>query len=242
MEHPHLMACARCKRFDVPLGAWESPPYTGQQLCADCKLAETIARKHHRDTVIRTLVEHAPAEMDEAGFGKRRCVLATRVAIETLKRFNIEAEPLIVDVFAANASWLRVAQNKNATEADFLATDAHLIRMNTDDLNTGGFPAHLVARLIEYDSILDLDAQQFRRPGINTPSAGSFFVHKDFLAGTKTVEYDLPGGGVIAYQVLNDGVERNFREGADWKHKAAWFPLVRNLTLRVEAALKGIKP
>jgi hypothetical protein len=232
------MSCARCKRTDVAVGLWESPPFAGQQLCAECKVAVTLEYKQRRDIVLRTLVKHAPDEMNEAGFGKHRCVLATRVAVEVLRRFQIQAEPIIVDVMAANASWLRVAKNPDATEADFLATDAHMVRMRTTpEEGDNRFPAHLVAYLPEESSILDLDMQQFIRPGIRAARAASLLVPEGFLRG-KHAEYDLPDGGAIMYAVLNDGVERNYADGVDWKLKGAWFPLVRNLTLRVEAALK----
>ncbi len=232
------MACARCSRSEVPVGPWESPPFAGKQLCAECKVAVTREHQKRRNVVLKTLIAHAPDEMDAAGFGKRRCVLATRVAVEVLKRFDIEARPLIVDVMAANASWLRVAKNPDATDADFLATDAHMLRVRTTpEEGSVDFPGHLVAYLPEVPCILDLDMKQFIRTGIKAANAASLLVPKDFLEG-KNVEYTLPSGGAIMYSVLNDGVERNYTDGVDWKTKAAWFPLVRNLTLRVEVALK----
>jgi hypothetical protein len=191
-----------------------------------------------RHQIVQLLCDFAPQEMEDAGFIKRRCILATRVAIETLKHFKIEASAIPVEVRAANKSWLTLAQ-RNATEAEFLATDAHMIAIRTALTNDEkAYPGHLVARLEDSNYVVDLNTEQFRRPGILMPDAEIFRVPDAFWTDeNKEAVFDLKGGGLLGYKRLLT-VARTYEDGPDWARKPRWFPIVRNLTLRIEVALR----
>jgi hypothetical protein len=162
--------------------------------------------------ILEVMCDYAPAELDAVA-GKRRCVLATRVAIETLARYGIAAEPLEVEVIAVNASWLKVAQREGATEADFLAVDARYVRTDIK-LEPGevGFPGHVVARIVGDEQIVDLDVKQYKRPTIAAPDAAVFTVGADFFVEDRPAVFPLPNGAQLAYKRITDGIDRKLRE------------------------------
>jgi len=158
--------------------------------------------------ILTRLVRYAPPALQARAKPGPRCVLATRIGLDVLARFGLDAEPRLVVCEAANAAYLQwVEDGAPGGDVGQLARGAWLVsndplkrRAGGDGLPRQGPPVaspwdgHLVLRL--RDLLIDLDAQQFARPthGIVPPAAVVLPWHGEERVGT-----DFRRGGACCY-------------------------------------------
>lgn len=169
------------------------------------------------------------------------CVLATKVGLDVLRYFGVDAKPLPVVVAALNApavDWIesdRELPREYGEDADeFEKSGAWIVQIDERDLGEPGrYPGHLVVGLPGEDAILDLSLGQFARPekGILVPPGGMFDLPEGFADGRRGL-YQLEGGGALVYEARPRS--DRFRRGADWKRKN---PYAGALIRRIRAAV-----
>lgn len=158
------------------------------------------------------------------------CIAATRIGVEVLAKFAIEAEPyaLIVDVMnAPMAEWM-AAGGQGAPPAD-----ARVVSIDYLTESLKGYPGHMVLTG-QADGewfLLDLTVQQFERveKGIHIPEA--FLASLPEFPPNESM-WSLPDGGAILYRTHPDPAKAAaFEKSPDWVVPAqSWdtFALVCN--------------
>jgi len=175
----------------------------------------------------------APGVMDECGFwtNERRCIIATRVGVETLRELGIVAEPCAVTVQAANKEFFKCApliEAKKMTGFEAKARGARLLCIDEDPTSAlGGYPGHLVVALPTENVMVDLSAGQFDRPGIAVPRAVSMQVTSAFVTGKEPLTFPLPEGAIIHYRRLKNPPD--WTTSPDWFTESRWRRIVRRL-------------
>lgn len=185
------------------------------------------------ERVLDLLIEHAPPVVD-AYFNPRSrwpslCVLSTRVGIDVLDYFGVEAEPQPVAVTVGNATWwevaARISNGWRPTEEELDGSGARYVQVDTEGPGriqkdgSRGWPGHLVISLRKWsDTLVDLDIGQFYRPqkSIVVPRAVALGVGPEFWSGKAASFLFEEGTGAVYEQLVPS---RSFREGADWKRK-----------------------
>jgi len=187
----------------------------------------------NQDAIVALLREEVPAEIErwvprhlagQAGWG--RCIQATRVGLEVLRYFGVEARPLVTLLITGNRAWAEWMLDGSPQP---MPDEAWAVGID-DELHEGqrGFPGHLV---IELDGqLLDLDAGFYARPerGIFVPPTVLVEMtpveETGALAGT-----DLAEGGALLYG-QHRGTPVNFRGTGAWKHTVTWAgPVIRRM-------------
>ena len=116
---------------------------------------------------IARLLEWTPLVLDAVLRSRQRCIFATRVGIDVLAAFGIDAEPRPVVACVANSSYVlwKEEDRTRPTPPDAWAVWAGLPALPDDPIqDTPGWNGHLVVYVPRLSSVLDLDFQQFRRP------------------------------------------------------------------------------
>lgn len=158
-----------------------------------------------------------------------RCVIATRVGIEALRYFGIEAKPLVSAAMAGNAAWARwYHEGRPMPWPDEVwnvgvGIDAEYVE--NDHRRPTGFNAHLVvlAELDEGPVVIDLDSGQFARPdrSILPLDATVGWWRDDTIAVVELAEE-----GVLIYKRHLDPPP--FKQAPDWKGgKSIAGPVIR---------------
>lgn len=183
--------------------------------------------------VVDLLVKHAPALID-AHFHPREkfpslCVFSTRVGLDALRYFGVDAEPFPVKAIVGNREWveavdrIQAGEKLNAREVE--ATGARFVEIDTADLKPmpdgrRGFPGHLVIALPWADEIVDLDLGQFRREhkNIYVPRVGHFNVPQGFFTEGSATGYKFERDTTAVYCHLPKPL-RPYQTGKDWTTK-----------------------
>ena len=191
-----------------------------------------------KDDLIKKLLQEAPPLIKERYPETRVCVFASRVAIEVLHYFGIQAQPW---------SWRLVAMN--AIAADAYAQG----RRMSDTWDDGGFAlgqdgsgaildprgyrwdGHLTAMVPRFCVVdgeegallVDLSLGDLNRPdkAIHTAPLGAT-VPQRLIDERLRVHIPLPEGGIAMYEPLVSDV---WRQAPDWRVQARWKPLVGEL-------------
>jgi len=162
--------------------------------------------------------------------GRGRCVQATRVGIEALRYFGVEATPLVTLMMVGNEEWV---QWMLAGKPQPLPEEVWSVGIDPEPrLGDRGYPAHLV---IEIDGqILDLDAGMYARPhkGIFLPPTVLVPIRRQQGAQLPIAALDLEGGGAILYH--DRGAVRvappDYRGTSAWKVPVSWAgPVIRRM-------------
>lgn len=185
--------------------------------------------------LIKKLVEVAPAIIDRNGYpryplgARGRCIASTRIGIEVLKAFGVEAIPVPVNTRLANEPYLLALDNR-ITWAQAHKRGAWLIEVDVgspqDDLS---WPGHLVIGLPQFNGLIDLDLVQFDRPlkNLHVPEAVSFEVDKLWWNGKRLTFYALEGGGRLFLEKLV--TYPPFEVSPDWYDYPRWWRSVRKI-------------
>lgn len=147
--------------------------------------------------ILDGLTQHArPLILDH--YRADSCIASTRVAIEVLRYFGLNAEPLPLLVLAFNAEAARMIEEG----ADLPTVHAETLKYSTDDpggpwtiaVGTGrqarhsgdeGWAGHLVAAIPDLKVVIDLSIDQINRPHktMNFTPVWSIVPEDDWWAG-----------------------------------------------------------
>lgn len=195
-----------------------------------------------RSEVVRLLIEHAPAEIDRHPIYGRlqgRCLISTRIAVDSLRYFGIATQPVAVAYEAMNAGAVEVLQRELAGETvtyeEALTLGARSVVTETNpSARHFGYPGHLVA--VSGDELIDLDTTQVTRPQFNilAPRAARFELSSEFWNGA-ALGYDLQAGGRLFYQRLERPAAWN--RSPDWKNRGRSAAITGAVIRRIRTAL-----
>ena len=178
-------------------------------------------------------IESRVSTADARATGRGRCVQATRVGIETLRYFGIEARPMVTLMMTGNEAWV---QWMLAGQPQPMPDEVWSVGINPEHRpEDRGYPAHLVMRI--GGLLLDLDSGLYARPerGIHLPpTVLTPFVVQD--EGRPIAAVDLPGGGAVIYHDRSAYAvpPPDFRSIGAWKATAKWAgPVIRRMRERV---------
>ena len=176
---------------------------------------------------------------EENGYLPNVCILATRVAIETLRYFGVQAQELPVGLAVLNAEYVAWEQ---AGRPEPMPPTAHSIGVDPDADPTderlatmGGYMGHLVA-LTTDNVMIDLTLSQVNRPqkGIElgpliVEVPGDFSTRKDWLYVLSNNRCE------IAYQSRPD-IGTAYKDTADWRsnHKRLVGPMIRYIKKEID--------
>lgn len=172
--------------------------------------AERVAR------VVDLLVAVAPdvfAELPRRRSvrARGRCILSTRVAIDVLSTFGIDAEPWpMICRASTHPDRARSRRAWSVTSGDRI--------YDFDAAAAGCWNGHLVAHLPESGDVVDLDVGSFARPrrGLIVPKAVAFTWP---TGATKSGVEGFDGHGrarsVVTYERAEDN--QGFRDSIDWQ-------------------------
>jgi hypothetical protein len=138
-----------------------------------------------------------------------RCLPATRIGMEALRYFGVNAKPLPMKVVAGNYAWMEwILENPGATYHD-MPDEAWAVGVGHRENHGPGVDVHVVLN-VEDEIMLDLDARQLSRPAKGMP------VPDTILA---------PFQGGFEAQWHNDVVVVNYvphENPPQWKHGSDW--------------------
>lgn len=175
--------------------------------------------------ILSRLTEFGPRVIEQFSKPGPRCVLATRVGMETLRRFGIDADcaPVILDVanteflewvaaghpdgadgFRARGAWL-VTNNPVKFEAELASESARQLSERER------WPGHLV--VTARGLLIDLDLQQTARPRHHISPPGGLAVRWDGLGAVADFRW-----GCVRYRPWPPLAPLpEFRHSTDWR-------------------------
>ncbi len=170
-------------------------------------------------TYIRLYVEEAVPIMLES-FTKTRCVNATRVCLDVMRRFNVRAEPLSVNCWAMNREFAvrvnRLGRLPERGEVETWPAEAWSVGIDThspayDDSHWAG---HLVA-IVQKEWLVDSASIQLSRPQKNIPLPDIFvgWVERKFQKGKRPVNFYHDSGAILSYQARVDDLSYQDQPG-----------------------------
>lgn len=182
-----------------------------------------------RVEVPREIESHVPtayARRNDRG----RCVQATRVGIEALRYFGIEARPLVTTMMVGNEDWVRWMLDGQPLP---MPDEVWSVGIDPEPREDRGYPAHLV---IEIDGqILDLDAGFYSRPhkGIYLPPSVIVPIQRQDDPHLPIAALDLDDGGAIVYHdraIAHHVPPPDYRSTGAWKQTGKWTgPVIRRM-------------
>ena len=125
---------------------------------------------------ISRLIAWSPLVFDRLLLSRQRCIFTTRVGLDVLDEFGIDAVPRPVVTCVANEPYVlwKDGDQDGPAPSKAWAVWAGLPPSPDDPIQNGkGWNGHLVVYVPTLSSFLDLDFQQFRRPLklLDTPPA-----------------------------------------------------------------------
>ncbi len=159
--------------------------------------------------------------MREKGFKCDTCILATRVAVQVMKRLGFPVFALKTRTSVYNPAFVARVQAEDGRfprdQAESLKwyeeDGSHVIGIDTDS-QAHGYPGHLVA-IVGGHFLLDSSLDQFSEKSkwLNYEIPGACAFHLPPEADWKVASYGLPEGGAIVYERLPE---------VDWKKTSDW--------------------
>lgn len=149
------------------------------------------------------------------------CVVATKIAIDTLAAVGVRARPINTRYTALNRKYIALVEKhgrypESVDELHEWTDKLGAWSLSTDVGNhDGGFGGHLIALVAEH-VMLDLSASQAARPakGIHIPGPVIGAVPRPWPVGA-IAPVELDQGGFLMYErVADDPV---YRDAPDWK-------------------------
>lgn len=175
---------------------------------------------------IESRVPMAHARRTERG----RCVQATRVGIEALAYFGIQAKPLVTLFMTGNLAWVEWML---AGQQQPMPDEVWSVGIDPEHRpEDRGYPAHLVIEI--EGQILDLDTGLYARPhkGIHLPPTMLIPIRNDGANGRPIAAQDLEGGGAVVYHHRSayHAPPPDYRGTGAWKETKKWTgPVIRRM-------------
>lgn len=180
--------------------------------------------------------------MREKGFKCDSCILATRIAVQVMKRLGLPVFALKVRASVYNPQFVARVQAEGGRfprdQAESLAwyeeDGSHVIAIDTDS-TAPGYPGHLVA-VVGGHFLLDSSLDQFSENSefLNYEIPGASAFHLPPEADWKLASYGLPGGGAVVYERLP---EKDWTKTSDWTIRPA--PEIDDIISIVTLAIRG---
>lgn len=210
-----------------------------------------VAHDRHVEDVLEAMVQESPALLYEK-YRPDCCIAATSIALDVLKYFHVDAQPLPVRATAMNRAMRERHEQGNPPTAEEIAawqakpgpidpTEPWGVGLGFE--NGGpGWAGHLIA-VIEERWLLDLALRQASRPerGLVVPDAGWGTITRPLprrvdQAGRLLALADLADGGTLTYWTAPDAPD--WRDAPDWGHtRPTKGAVTLGLIHAVEAAL-----
>lgn len=178
--------------------------------------------------VVEALVARAP-EILATEFRVDSCIGSTKVGLQALRYFGVNAKPCSVRALAANPV-ATVALEAGAKTPDELPEGWWTVVVDVRSENDGRWGGHLTILLPDLRGLVDLTLGQFARPehDLDVPPAASFSLTDRFLSGGEE-GWRLDNGCSVAYG-LHD--TRTYTNTPGWRRP------YNELTGRVIRAMK----
>jgi hypothetical protein len=184
--------------------------------------------KHDRDLVIDVMCATVEA-MELPTIIKEGCIAMTKLGIDALRYFRLDAKPVPVKVLALNptlGAWVQEGHTLDETaewpEGSFAVALGHGVDPNTARQRRmramgrmPGWDGHLVIGVDDH-VLIDLSMSQMRRNNRNIilPDTAILRVESPFEGLTESVVFDF-GECVVAYDP--DPTNVGYRDAPDWK-------------------------
>lgn len=176
--------------------------------------------------ILDLFVERAPAVLNDR-FQQDRCLNATRIVVEVMKRFSLSAQPTSVIATAMNGVYADRVRNmgREPTKVDveeWIRIGGWAVGIDTQAAEDGKWAGHLVA-VVGKDWLVDAASGQFSRPDRNltVPDVFAGAVGPRWLKGKEGANFQGPDGSVLCYRV---------REGdSSWVKQPGWQASTHNL-------------
>lgn len=192
-------------------------------------------------TKYKEIVEAAAVAVPKAfavvTLGKRlrsgRCIMMTRIGIDVLKHFGVEAQPELVEIIVGNKWWCEWVEAGMPEPMPENAYSVALIDDPTDPeqvpVKENDYPAHMVVRTAH--DLIDFDFRQFSRPtkrmqtppvvAINIPN-WTVFDHEDGIVRDASRQPGWHDG--MAMRLMLHRIEDARRETGryDYEHAPDW--------------------
>lgn len=155
--------------------------------------------------ILARLMQLAPAIIEVNARTRNRCIMATRIGIDTLRALGITALPLSVQTTVANVAYQRFVDSLGGRvptkeDVDIVkATGAWVVDGGDPTAPGEGWSGHLVLHVPKHQGLIDLDFQQFHRP------------HKDIRVNPAEL-FAWPTGSTNRLYTLRNGVQVQIRE------------------------------
>lgn len=170
---------------------------------------QSALRRERAPRIVKAYVDAAREILPER-FRPDCCLNGTRVCIEVMRKFNLFAEPVVVDLMVSNDAAVRMFNEVGGWPRGddevkkWMDQGVWVLQVageRTDDPN--GWPHHMIARV--YDMLVDSALGQASRPhkGIELPWVAAF-PRGNFLDTEDTITYDAPGGALIGLRARPD--------------------------------------
>jgi len=156
-----------------------------------------------RQAVLAAYVNVASAVLPRY-FRPDSCMNATRVCIDVLQMFGIEARPMVVDFAAFNKKWWELMMQtggmpqSDADSEDWVAQGGWSLGIGGEE-TADGWPHHLIA--MAGNTVIDSAASQASRPahGIYFPWVVFFDVSNSWHKGGEPQHGEAPNGARCIY-------------------------------------------
>lgn len=170
--------------------------------------------------VLEWVVRLAPSAMAEAAdregyvLAPNVCIMATKVGIQALAHFGIEAVPVTVNLVVGNRQWVDWMNHGMPKPMPTAAWSVAVHEQNTDG---PGYNGHVMLRAD--DMLADLNFGQVSRPqkGMAFPASTAFPLDGkrmvEFEAGREIVYFGEDGEAVIIHHTPG---RKSFQQAKDW--------------------------
>lgn len=148
-----------------------------------------------------------------------RCILATRVGVQVLARFDVAAKPVAVEAYVMNGAWLAWLEAGNPDPRPADGYSIFVGKRDPGDLDANGFDGHVI--VATSTALVDCDFRAFDRPAKGMPAPDGIVLamaterFARFYAGER-VGFATDEGPSLALSLQYTG-RTDFLDAPDWR-------------------------
>lgn len=231
----------------------------------------TVDTDARLDVILGGLLKYVREPMLASGFGLDSCIASTRIALDILEHFGVEAEPMPLAIFLLNEEAIQIVESGGTLE------DIKEQTLKYDISHVGGpwsiglgaagdkranrWAGHLVAALPQHKMLVDLSADQVARPQKDMPLEPIVWVvhDEDWWAGRELrsepmiYRNDETGKRILAWFDRTDYGDDfdGYRRSTNWRRTSnvdkiateiSFRKIVKRAVERIEADINGETP